>query len=67
MTLESITANGKKIMLNEIDFINIIYLDDTTMAVSVHTIDSIEHFITQDEELFERLDRETNVDICSEK
>lgn len=66
MTRKTFEANGKTIKTEDVNFINIVYIDDKTMDVTVHLADSTtEKFISTDEPLFEELDK--YCDICSEK
>ncbi len=60
------TIGGEKLDTEEINFINIVYIDETTMNVEINMIGGeIKKYVTEDEQLFERLDR--FCDICSEK
>ena len=66
MTKKTFEINGKTIKTEDINFINIVYIDDKTMDVTMHLANStIERFTSTDEPLFEELDK--YCDICSEK
>lgn len=65
MTMKTFNANGKEINVKDVNFINIIYIDEHLMDVTVHTVDNIERFLSKDEALFEELDK--YCDISSEK
>lgn len=57
---------GEKINVKNVNFINIVYIDDETMNVKIHLNNGdIKEYVTKDEKLFEELDK--YCDICSEK
>lgn len=60
------TLNGREIHTKDIDFINIVYINDNDMDVSIHFADrTVYRTVTDDEKLFLKLDE--YADICSEK
>lgn len=66
MTGYKFTLNGKEINTKDIDFINIIYIGEHDMDVSIHFADrTVYRTITDDEKLFLKLDE--YADISSEK
>lgn len=58
--------NEETIDTKNVNFINIIYIDDETMNVEINMSNGdIKTYVTKDEKLFEKLDK--YCDICSEK
>ncbi len=58
--------NEETIDTKNVNFINIVYIDDETMNVEINMSNGdVKTYVTKDEELFEKLEK--YCDICSEK
>ena len=60
-----IDIEGKTVNENDINFVNVEYLDDINMIISVHLKDEIYICNSKNQELVDKLDKLT--DLCSVK
>lgn len=61
-----INIEGNEVDTNDINFVNVEYLNDTDMEINVHLSDgSVYKCTSSDQELVSKLDKET--DLCSVK